>query len=384
MRDIAASADRCSCPLFHRSVHWSRRSSALRWPLVIGTARISTERWSKEFAWNDHNVVDGVRQNAADAYLSPALGRPNLTVVTEATVQRLLIQDGRCTGIDYSVSPNGNAEAELRAVRAAAQAGVILATGAIGTPHLLMVSGIGPAAHLREHGVDVLLDSPGVGSNLHDHPLSGVVYSLSDEASAAPAEAPEMFVVRPPGDPALDGRLDAMMVCVNIPVHSPAVTGPARGYTIAVGLMQPASRGTVRLAGPDISVPPAVDPNYLGEAVDRQRMVRALWRARSIGGHLSLAGWRKDEALPGGETETEEQCLDYLRRSITPFYHPAGTCRMGQDGDAVVGSNLCVRGVGALYVVDSSVMPSPVSANTHATVLAVAERAADLIRDHGR
>jgi choline dehydrogenase len=162
-------------------------------------------------------------------------------------------------------------------------------------------------------------------------------------------------------------------------VHSPAVTGPVKGYTIAVGLTQPTSRGTVRLAGPDITTAPVVDPNYLGETIDQQRMVRALRLARAIGNQPSLAQWRKEEVLPGPKAQTDEQCLDYLRRSVTPFYHPAGTCRMGNDDGAVVDSELRVRGLEGLRIVDSSIMPTPVSANTQATVLAVAERAADLI-----
>jgi choline dehydrogenase len=328
-------------------------------------------------AWNEHNVVDSARQSAADGYLRPILGRSNLTVITNALVERLTSEDSRCTGVQYTISDSADVRTKSGSITATANAEVVLAAGAIGTPHLLMLSGIGPAAHLRNNGINVVSDLPGVGSNLYDHALSGVVYSLTDEASAAPPEAPEDFVVRPPAN---GGRHDVLMVCLNVPVHSPALVGPAKGFTIAFGLMQPKSRGTVRLAGSTIGTAPVVDPNYLGEKIDQERMTHALRQARAIGDQSALEMWRKDEALPGALVKTDEECLDYLRRSVTPFYHPAGTCRMGNDGDAVVDSELRVLGIDGLRVVDSSIMPTPVSANTHATVLAVAERAADLIK----
>jgi choline dehydrogenase len=328
-------------------------------------------------AWNEHNVVNSVRQSAVDGYLRPILGRSNLTVITDALVECLIIEDRRCTGVQYTVTNSADAKMKSSSVRATANAEVVLAAGAIGTPHLLMLSGIGPAAHLRDNGINVVSDLPGVGSNLYDHPLSGVVYCLSDEASAAPPEPPEDFVVRPAAN---GGRHDVLMVCLNVPAHSPALAGPVKGYTIAFGLMQPKSRGTVRLAGPAISTAPVVDPNYLGEKIDQERMTHALRQARAIGDQSALEVWRKEETLPGARVQSDEECLDYLRLSVTPFYHPAGTCRMGNDADAVVDCELRVRNISGLRVVDSSIMPAPVSANTHATVLAVAERAADLIK----
>jgi choline dehydrogenase len=334
--------------------------------------------------WNEHNVLDGVRQSAASAYLRPVAMRANLQIITDALVTRLIIEDHRCLGVEFT-APQQAGPTEARPVRATAEIEVVLAAGAIGTPQLLMVSGIGPAAHLREHGIRVIADMPGVGSNLHDHPLSGVVYSLTDEAKAAcPPEIPEDLVVRPPPDLSHGGRHYVLMVCLNVPVHSPALVGPERGYTIAVGLVQPASRGTVRLAGPDITAAPVVDPNYLGETIDQERMVRALQLGRAIGGRPSLASWRENEVLPGARVQSVAECLDYLRRSITPFFHPAGTCRMGADAEAVVNCELQVHGIDALRIVDSSIMPTPVSANTQATVLAVAERAAELIKTSRR
>lgn len=330
-------------------------------------------------AWSEHNVVHGVRQSAADGYLRPVLGRPNLTVVSDALVQRLIIEDHRCRGVEYTLPTAAGTTTEVR-VRAFADAEVILAAGAIGTPQLLMVSGVGPESHLREHGIDVIADLPGVGKNLHDHVLSNVVYSFSEEGDALPPEVPELFVVRPAGNPSLNGRHDILLVCLNAPVHSPAVTGPARGYTIAIGLVQPASRGTVRLGGAHVGIAPVVDPNYLGEPADQNHMVRGLRLARAIGDQPSLTKWRKEEVLPGAAIQSDQDCLDFLRRSITPFYHPAGTCRMGADINSVVDPKLRVRGIDALSIVDSSIMPTPVSANTHATVLAVAECAADVIK----
>ncbi|TQS40121.1 GMC family oxidoreductase [Cryptosporangium phraense] len=309
--------------------------------------------------WNEHNVVAGVRQSAADAYLGPARGRTNLTVLTDATVRWLQFAYRQCTGVLVQTADGPQTFT--------ARIEVVVAAGAIGSPHLLMASGIGPADHLRERGVSVLVDAPQVGGNLFDHVLSGVVYQ-----STGPQQEPQTFVVRPPSS-------DVLMVAATVPNHSPALAGPINGYTIAVGLMRPLSRGTVRLATADPTQRPLVNPRYLSEKDDIDRLVRGLEMAREIGGQPALDDWRKEEVLPGPDVRTYDDRLRYLQRSATPFFHPAGTCRLGDDPLSVVDGELRLRGVDGVRVVDASVMPAPICANTNATVLAIAERAADLI-----
>jgi choline dehydrogenase len=322
-------------------------------------------------AFQDMNVVDGVRQTVADAYLRPVLGRPNLTVATDALARRLLFSGVRCVGVEYTTA-TGN-------VRAEAAAEVILAAGAIGSPHLLMVSGIGPAEQLRKFGVDVVADRPGVGANLQDHPLSSVVFEGTENARPElTSGATDLFTVRIRTDPSV-AEPDLQFACITVAYHSPALQGPKGGYSVTFSVVTPASRGSVRLAGPGIGTRPLVDPNYLGDQRDIDRMLAGLRIARTIGNSPRLSQWRKTESLPGPDLQDDASLIDYLHRSTTPYWHPAGTCHMGSDPDSVVDPELRVRGVQGLRVADASVMPTIVSAYTHATVLAIAEHAAALI-----
>jgi choline dehydrogenase len=322
-------------------------------------------------AFQDMNVVDGVRQTVADAYLRPVLSRPNLTVATSALARRLLFSEGRCTGVEYTTNAG--------TMRAEAAAEVILTAGAIDSPHLLMVSGIGPAEQLREFGIDVVLDRASVGANLQEHPTSSVVFEGTEDALLELTSGnPDLFTVRVRMDPSV-AEPDLQMAGVTVPYHSPAVEGPAEGYSIAFGLLTPASRGSVRLAGASIETRPLVDPNYLGDHRDVDRMLAGLRIARAIGNSGLLSKWRKTESLPGPGMRDDALLIDYLRRSTMPYWHPVGTCRMGSDPDSVVDPELRVRGIQGLRIADASVMPTIVSANTHATVLAIAERAASFI-----
>jgi choline dehydrogenase len=317
-------------------------------------------------AFAEMNVVHGVRQTVADAYLRPVLDRPNLTVVTEARAERLLFAEGRCTGVEFTTKTG--------TVRAEAGAEVVLTAGTIGSAQLLMVSGIGPGGHLREHGIDVVADRPAVGTNLHDHPLTSVVFEGTEDAVAELTSGrPDIFNARIRSDPSLT-EPDLQLVGVNLANHSPAFDGPAAGYSIMVGLLQPVSRGSVRLAAADIGVMPLVDPRYLSDQQDVDRLLTGLRIARAVGASGLLSRWRQGESLPGAIEDT-----DYLRRGTWPWWHPVGTCRMGSDPDSVVDPSLRVRGVAGLSVADASIMPTIVSAPLNATVIAVAERAADLI-----
>ncbi|MGW1770235.1 GMC family oxidoreductase [Streptomyces sp. NPDC002104] len=321
------------------------------------------------FGWSDMNLPGGVRQSAADAYVRPFLDRPNLDVVTGATVRRLRISAGRCTGVEYSV---GGAHLS------AGSAEVVLTAGAIGSAHLLMLSGIGPARHLRDHGIDVVADVPGVGSHLQDHPLAGVVYEACRPVPFLPANPPaEMMGLLHSGPAA--ARPDLQVYVVAAPLPSAWGGAPANGYSIAFSAMAPHSSGTVRLADADPAGAPVVDPGYLSDDRDLEVMRRGLAIARRIGEADAFADWRGREAVPGSGTNAES-VDEFIRKATGPYFHFTGTCRMGTDADAVVDpADLRVHGIAGLRVADASVMPSIPSANTNATVYAIAERAAELL-----
>ncbi|HEY2577036.1 MAG TPA: GMC family oxidoreductase N-terminal domain-containing protein, partial [Streptosporangiaceae bacterium] len=198
------------------------------------------------FGWCDLNIVDGRRQSAADAYLNPVLGRPNLDVMTDALAHRVTIADGRCTGVEYSVG--------AKTSTVAGQSEVVLTAGTVGTAQLLMLSGIGPQAHLREVGIDVVTDLPGVGRNLHDHPLSGIVYRSARPVPPGMNNHGEVQGLVSTGIGAHGP--DVQIMFVDVPLHADALAGPGigDGYTVSVSLMAPFSRGLLRLAS---SVPGA-------------------------------------------------------------------------------------------------------------------------------
>jgi choline dehydrogenase-like flavoprotein len=321
------------------------------------------------FGWLDLNIVDGRRQTAADAYLSRVTGSPHLDVVTDALVHRLRIERGRCTGVEYSVGGRP----------AVASAGeVVLTAGSIGTAQLLMLSGVGPQDHLRAVGVTPVLDLPGVGANLHDHPITYLVYVARRPVPPGRDNHCEALgLVR--GDPALEAP-NLQMVFVDVPLHLPEGEPPTDGYSIGVSVMSPRSRGTVRLADADPGSSPVLDPNYFGDDRDMDTMITGLRLAREIGQASALDDWRNAEVGPGPDITDDEGLRGYVRRTLASYSHPVGTCRMGTDPLAVVDLELRVHGIDGLRIADSSVIPSIPSANTAATVYGIAERAAELIR----
>jgi choline dehydrogenase len=319
--------------------------------------------------WVDLNIVDGSRQSAADGYLRPVLDRANLTVVTDALVRRLVVVDGRCAGVEYSVG------GEVRQVYPEGE--TILSAGSIGSAQLLLLSGIGPAEHLRAVGVDLVADLPGVGANLQDHMLAGVIYAAAEPVPAGQNNHGEVFAaVRTTPDLAAP---DIQVFLMDVPFHPPWMPGPAIGYTIAFTTLHPRSRGSLRLADADPASAPLIDPNYFGDDRDLAVMLTALRVAREIGSSPAFDEWRAEEALPGPDVRDETGLRDYLRRELDGYNHAVGTCRIGTDEAAVVDPQLRVRGIDRLRVADASVMPTIPGANTHATVLAIAERAATLI-----
>jgi choline dehydrogenase len=318
-------------------------------------------------SWSEVNVVDGRRQSAADGYLTPIAGRDNLTIVTDARAERLLFDAETCVGIEYRTAEGIQTALAVREV--------VLASGTIGSPQLLLLSGVGPAADLRELGIDVKADLPGVGANLQDHPKSQVSYRAQHPVvPAAYARKPLVLTSTEPAGP-----LDLQMIFVEFGLHPRFVPGAEDGYSILFSLMTPASRGWVRLASADPSEPPLIDPHYLQDPADVARMIAGLRLAREIGETAALKPLREQELFPGEDARSDEQLHDYLGSTLTTYFHPVGTCRIGTDPMSVVDPDLRVHGIANLRVADASVMPSLVTGNTNAAVLAIAERAASLI-----
>jgi choline dehydrogenase len=320
----------------------------------------------------DLNISGGRRQSAADAYLNDALHRPNLDFVADAFAHRLCIQNGRCTGVEYSA---GGGTTTLRV----AAGEVVLTAGAIGSPQLLLQSGIGPPAHLREVGIDVALDLPGVGENLHDHPFAAISYRAEVAVPAAQFNYCEIIGLVE-SDSASEGP-DLQVLFVDASLGSlplPGLSVSEHGYGICVSVLQPFSRGTVRLSGSNVAGP-LIDPNYFGDDRDMRTMLAGLRLARRIGTADALAAWCGAEVAPGPDVAGDEALRDYVRNTFSSYFHPVGTCAMGNTEMSVVDSELRVHGIRGLRVADASVMPSITSNNTNATVYAIAERAAELI-----
>jgi choline dehydrogenase len=384
-------------PYFRRSEHTIGRDPAVRGdagPLIVGpaTARHPVAAAGLQaavqagypraadisggleegFGWCDLNIVDGRRQSARDAYLTPALSRPNLDVVTTALVHRVKLERHRCTGVDYSVGTD--------VFSAGCSGEVVLTAGTVGSAQLLLTSGIGSASDLRSVGIDVTADLPGVGANLFDHPMSGVVYRSAQPVPAGQNNHGEALgLIRSDPD---TGMSDIQIMFVDVPLRAQTLPGPAigEGYTLATSLMLPRSRGTVRLASAEPGIPPLIDPNYYADPRDLHIFAAGLRAARDIGRAAALDQWRGQEILPGPDVNDDASLRTYLRRNLSTYAHPGGTCRIGTDAEAVVDTDLRVHGISGLRVADASVMPSAPSANTNATVYAIAERAAALIQ----
>ncbi|HEY3905571.1 MAG TPA: GMC family oxidoreductase N-terminal domain-containing protein [Streptosporangiaceae bacterium] len=322
-------------------------------------------------AWVDLAIADGERVSAADAYLRPVLHRENLAVRTDCLVTGLHLRRGRCTGVSYRL------DGQPAEAASSASGEVILCAGAIGSPKLLLLSGLGPAGPLRMLGIDPVADLPQVGENLQDHPLVLTVL-------AAPGELPVSKYNHGEAYAALRSELagaypDLHLFPILLPLAPPGCEPPANAFTLAAAVMAPDSRGSVRLATTAPEVAPLINPAFLADQRDLARMMTAVKLARGIAASARFDSVRQAEALPGPDCTTDADLRSYIRRSLMGYYHPAGTCRLGSDPDSVVDLELRVRGVTGLRVADASVMPVITNAHPNATVLAIAERAADLI-----
>ncbi len=334
---------------------------------------------------------NGRRWSAADAYLRPALDRPNLDVLTGVQVLGIELAGGRAVGVRHAAKRGASAVAE-------AGTEVILAAGALGSPQLLQLSGIGPAAQLAELGIEVAADLPGVGENLQDHPYLVSVWDVPAGGSLADAESPKRlleYALRRTG-PLTSSVAEALAFVRSRPgLAQPDLEyhfAPAYfvdngfeeydGHAITMGpvLLSPKSRGWVRLRSADPTAKPRILTNSLAEPEDVAALVAGTKLAREIAAAGPFAEVLGRELFPGPEVTTDEDLAADLRRRVELIYHPVGTCRIGTDEDAVVDPELRVRGVDGLRVIDASVMPTVPSGNTNAPTIAVAERGADLVK----
>jgi choline dehydrogenase len=334
----------------------------------------------------------GRRWSAADAYLEPARRRPNLRIITGAMAQRVVMTSGRAVGVEVARPGEGP-----MVVRAGAE--VILAAGAVGSPHLLMRSGIGDPDELRSLGIDVVAPRAEVGRNLQDHLLVAVVVRTPRPVSLVTAKSPRnlaRFLVRgrgpltsnvgealallrtSPDEPAPD--LELIWAPVPFIDHG-QVTPDGHGLTVGVALLQPQSRGRITL-GPSDAATPHIDPGYLTDPGGRDlaTMVTGVRWARRVLAAAALRPWVGESVEPASTVgDTGEELAAFVRQQAETLYHPVGTCRMGTDADAVVDAQLRVRGVEGLRVVDASVMPRITRGHTHAPTVMIAERAAAAI-----
>jgi len=334
---------------------------------------------------------NGRRWSNADAYLKPAMRRPNLSVKTGVRVLGLAVDGDRVSGVRLR-------DRRGRGATARARRETILSAGAIGSPQLLLLSGIGPAWHLREVGVEPRVDLPGVGENLQDHPFFLLCFESTAAESLADAEKPASmlrFLLRRTGP--LTSNVGEALGFIRSRPGLPApdlelIFGPAyyhdhgfdtydgHAFSMAAVLISPRSRGRLRLRSADPAEKPELVGNHLAEPEDLAALVTGFRKLREIAAAQSLAAVRGAELVPGADVESDEEVEAFLRREVELLYHPAGTCRMGSDEGAVVDPQLRVRGVAGLRVADASVMPVITGGHTRGPVTMIAEKAADLIR----
>jgi pyridoxine 4-oxidase len=318
---------------------------------------------------NSLTIRRGQRVSAADAWLTPARDRSNLTLFLHSQVEKLLIEGNKITGVACTV------KGEARTFSAST---VILAAGALASPALLMRSGLGKACELEALGISCKIPLEKVGKNLHDHLLAaGNVWLARQPIAKTRLQHSESLMYLNSADITLaDAQPDIVLGCVCAPSVAESFPQPAPGttYTLLCGVTRPTSRGEIRLTGPDIRDKLLIDPAYLQTEYDRQTFLKALKIARRIGNDRALSPWRESEWLPGEDMQDEATLNAFLARAVITHHHPVGTCQMGKtDKESVVDSRLKIHGLDNGYIVDASVIPSITSGPVHAAVLAIAE-----------
>lgn len=341
-------------------------------------------------------IRDGERWSAAAAYLKPVITRPNLKVISGAHAQRILIENKKALGVEFSAGP-GKPTQNIYAKRE-----VLVCGGAFQSPHLLQLSGIGPGAELQKHGIAVVQDAPDVGRNLQDHldvcviydmtkplsmysltkglkqPMIGIEYMLTKQGHGRTNHLHAGAFLKTRGE--LD-RPDIQLHLVNAQMRDHARVKPDRdAFTIHACQLRPESKGTVTLASTNPFDAPAIDPRYLAEENDRRTMRDSVRIIRDIVKQSALDLYRGSEYAPGDHVRTDSEIDAWIRQNGETIYHPVGTVRMGADAKAPLDEQLRVRGVDGLRVIDASVMPTLVGGNTNAPTIMIAEKISDLLR----
>jgi choline dehydrogenase len=332
----------------------------------------------------------GRRHSASVGYLHPALSRPNLTVETQALATKILFEGTRAVGVAY-LKDGTQQEARVKKE-------VILSGGAINSPQVLLLSGVGPADHLRAMGIGVVADVPGVGQHLQDHPAAMVCYACTQPITLASAETAENlneYVEHQRGP--LTSNVGETGAFLKIAPEAPepdlqyhfapvyyinhGFTVPeGHGFTIGPTLVRPQSSGHLELRSTDPTVYPAITANYLASEEDMRVLVEGVKLARRLGQSHAFDAFRGEEALPGPQVASDEEIAAFIRATAETLYHPVGTCKMGRDAQAVVDDQLRVHGIQGLRVIDASIMPTIVNGNTNAPTIMIAEKAADLLK----
>ncbi len=320
-------------------------------------------------ARNQLAIRDGIRQSAAHCYLHPVLERSNLSVVCGSLVLGLLLEGRRCRGATVA-GACGTVEVRARET--------LLCAGAIDTPKLLMLSGVGPPEALRALGIEVRADLPGVGNNLQDHALAGLVYRPKRPLPMSRFNHADAILY---GSTEGSQAPDYLIMCVTHKKFATEATGPIpqEAYSIVAALMQPSSRGSVTLASADPRAAARIDTRTLADGEDLRRFMRAVEEARALGLTPPFDEWRASELLPGPDVRDARGLRAFIEQATTAFFHPVGTCRMGKSRDCVVDDELRVRDIDGLRIVDASIMPEIPNALTNAAVYAIAEKAAALM-----
>jgi choline dehydrogenase len=319
-------------------------------------------------------IKDGRRQSTGVAYLEGIAGQDGFTLVAGAQVQRLILENGRCRGVEWESG------GELQ--RADAELEVIVSAGTIQSPQVLLLSGIGPAEHLRQVGVEPLVDLPGVGENLHDHLLSPVIFS-AERAIDPPAEraTPAQTHLWWRSRAGLAGP-DMQPIHFSFPMYEEWMAGPENGFTFQAGMIRPQSRGRIRLSGPTLADELVIDPRILSAEADLRTLEAAVELCRELGRQPALRDeWATTEQYPGPDVRTSDELRDYVRRTAITYHHQVGTCKMGSDELGVVDERLRVHGVEGLRVADASIMPAVTSGNTNAPSIMIGERVAEFVAE---